>query len=74
MFHISDEFEFEFEKVICTDLLLWDHKNSSTVRKIRFILQADKELKAELKGLKNSSSDLWYLSHPNSTVYTNIYV
>jgi len=28
------EFEFEFEKVICTDLLLRDHKNSSTAQKI----------------------------------------
>ena len=26
--------EFEFEKVICTYILLRDHKNSSTVREI----------------------------------------
>ena len=34
MLDTSDEFEFKLEKVICTDLLLWDHKNSSTVREI----------------------------------------
>ena len=34
MLDTSDEFVFEFEKVICTDLLLRDHKNSSTVREI----------------------------------------
>ena len=31
MLDTSDEFEFEFEKVICTDLLLWDHQNRSAV-------------------------------------------
>jgi hypothetical protein len=30
----SDEFEFEFDRIICTDLLLRDHENSSTVWKI----------------------------------------
>ena len=30
----SDELEFEVEKLICTDLLLQDRKNSLTVRKI----------------------------------------
>jgi len=34
MFDISDEFEFAFEMIICTDLLLRDHKNSLTVREI----------------------------------------
>ena len=34
MLDTSDEFEFEFEMVIWTDLLLQDHKNSSTVREI----------------------------------------
>jgi hypothetical protein len=34
MLDTSGEFEFEFEKVICTDLLIWGHKNSSTVREI----------------------------------------
>jgi len=38
MLDTSDEFEFKFEKVIFTDLLLRDHKNSLTVRKIRFYL------------------------------------
>ena len=31
-----------FEKVICTDLLLWDHKNSLTVEKSGFISQGIK--------------------------------
>ena len=34
MLDTSDEFVFECEKVICTDLLLRDHKNGSTVREI----------------------------------------
>jgi hypothetical protein len=34
MIDSSDEFEVEFEMVICTNLLLRDHKNSSTVREI----------------------------------------
>jgi hypothetical protein len=34
MLDISDEFEFEFEKVHCTNLLLRDHQNSLTVREI----------------------------------------
>ena len=34
MFNTSDEFEFEFEKVICTDLLLKDHNNGLTVGEI----------------------------------------
>jgi len=34
MLDTSEEFEFEFENVICTDLLSRDHKNSSTVREI----------------------------------------
>ena len=38
MLDIFDEFEFEFEMVICTDLLLQDHKHSSTVREIRVYL------------------------------------
>jgi hypothetical protein len=44
MIDSSDEFEVELEMVICTNLLLRDHKNSSTVREIdvweiRFIWQ-----------------------------------
>ena len=31
MLDTSNEFEFEFEKVTCTDLLLWAHKHSLTV-------------------------------------------
>ena len=34
MLDISDEYEFGFEKVHCTDLLLPEHKNSLTVREI----------------------------------------
>jgi hypothetical protein len=34
MLDTSDEFEFEFEMVIWTDLLLHDHKNSMIVREI----------------------------------------
>jgi hypothetical protein len=34
MLDTSDEFDFKLEKVICTDLLLRDHKNSLTVREI----------------------------------------
>jgi hypothetical protein len=34
MLDTSDEFEFEFEMVIWTDLLLQDHKNSMIVREI----------------------------------------
>ena len=34
MLDTSDEFEFEFEKVICSDLLLRDHTNSLTVQEI----------------------------------------
>ena len=34
MLDTSNEFEFEFGKVICIDLLLEDHKNSSTVWEI----------------------------------------
>jgi hypothetical protein len=37
MLDTYDEFVFEFEKVICTDLLLRDHKNSSTVREIEVL-------------------------------------
>jgi hypothetical protein len=32
------QFEFEFEKVMCTDLLLRNHKNSLTVREISIYL------------------------------------
>ena len=35
MLDTSDEFEFEFEKVICTHLLLRDHKISSTGRETK---------------------------------------
>ena len=48
MLDTSDEFELEFEMVIWTDLLLWDHKNSST----RVYLT--RSLTATLMGLKNN--------------------
>ena len=52
---LPDEFEFEFENVICTDLLLRDHKSSSTVLEI-YVLEIrglfDKELRAKLMVLK----------------------
>jgi len=38
MLDTFDEFEVEFEMVICTDLLLQDHKHSLTVREIRVYL------------------------------------
>ena len=47
MLDTSDEFEFMFEKVIFTDLLLEDHKNSLTVQGL-----FDKEFTAKLMGLK----------------------
>jgi hypothetical protein len=34
MLDTSQEFENKLEKVICTDLLLRDHKNSLTVQEI----------------------------------------
>jgi hypothetical protein len=58
MLDTFDEFEFEFEMVICTDLLLQDHKHSSTVREIRVYLtrtlkfkefKIDRTLKKQLK-------------------------
>ena len=47
MLDTSDEFEFMFEKVIFTDLLLGDHQNSLTVQGL-----FDKEFTAKLMGLK----------------------
>jgi hypothetical protein len=34
MLDTSDEFEFELEKVICSDLLLRDHQNILAVQEI----------------------------------------
>jgi hypothetical protein len=36
MLDTSDEFKFEFEKVICTDLLKRYHKNKLTVHELMF--------------------------------------
>ena len=36
MLDTSDEFKFEFEKVICTNLLKRDHKNKLTVHELMF--------------------------------------
>jgi len=41
--YIADEFEFEFEREIGTDLLLQDHKNSSSVREIGVYLTRNKQ-------------------------------
>jgi hypothetical protein len=38
MLETSVEFEFELEKVICTDISLRNHKNSLTVQEIRVYL------------------------------------
>jgi hypothetical protein len=53
MLDISHKFEFDFAKVICTDLLLWDHTNSLTVQEIksRNLALFDKELMAKLTEL-----------------------
>jgi hypothetical protein len=50
MLDTSDEFEFMFEKVIFTDLLLGDHKNNLTVSRNQGLF--DKEFTAKLMGLK----------------------
>ena len=53
---LLDELKFEFEKVICTDLLLPDHKNSLISRNwcSRNLDLFDKELMAKLTGLKKT--------------------
>jgi hypothetical protein len=52
---LPDEFEFEFANVICTDLLLQNHKSSSTVLEID-VLEIrglfDRELRVKLMVLK----------------------
>ena len=68
MLDTSHEFEFDFEKVICTDLLLQDHKNSLTVQEIEvqksgFIWQG---INGKIDGTYKNS-DLWYSSHPSSS-------
>jgi len=47
MLDTFDEFQLEFEMVVCTDLLLLDHKNSSRNQGL-----FDDELTAKLTGLK----------------------